>query len=372
MGERMRTMIVAAPYKLHVDGILAKQLSQYMDTKLVSADLAYGAKIPFLTRFRPKHAGIWPLPTKRMLNEIIRFAPDLVFTDYPAYPCWYTELYSLLHRKHIPIVTWLLGDFWREQEAFFATAPMKMKLLSPFASFTWSTGLGFSDRILAICGWLEDIVKRRYPGKSTATFYQGIDPTPWLEGDENEIPPKHPAVGILQDNNILPKVKGLLWFSEVVKVMQDVNFYIAGSGPYTPLVREAFAGLENVHFMGRLSYPEEVRRFYKSVDVYVLPSGLDCCPTTLLEASLCGQPTVASKIGGIPELVREGRTGWTVRNGDTPEWVSRLRMILQDRKLRRRMGDSARDFVMKSFSWETRAKELVTVMHETLGKSAKS
>ena len=132
----------------------------------------------------------------------------------------------------------------------------------------------------------------------------------------------------------------MLWFSDVVKAMSDVRFYVAGEGPYTHIVKKAYAGLENVHFVGRLSYPEEVRRFYQSTDLFVHASGLDTGPNTVLEAALCERPVVASRVGGVLERVVEGETGWTIPNGETDMWVAKISQLIDDEDLRRRMGSN--------------------------------
>jgi glycosyltransferase involved in cell wall biosynthesis len=363
--DRIRLMIIGAPYKMHLHQALKQCLSERFEVSLVSAEMGYGGRLPILSR---RH-GIWPLPTKRMIREFVRFHPDIVLTDYPAYPCWYTRFYSLLRRQHIPLLAWLLGDYWTEQREFFATVRFSSKFVYPFALFTWSTGLGFADRILPVCKWLERIVKARVPDKKTSVLHQGIDATPWLVKDDSRFPFKHPAVGILQDNNILPKVRGLLWFAKVAEEMNDVHFYIAGGGPYTHLVKAAFSNLGHVHFVERLAYPEEVRRFYKSVDLYVLPSGLDCCPTTLLEASLCARPAIASQVGGIPELIRQGETGWTLKNGNTDEWVSMIRAVLGSPRLREKTGEKAQQFVINNFAWEKQAAKVISIVEELVDRS---
>jgi glycosyltransferase involved in cell wall biosynthesis len=310
-----------------------------------------------------KSHGVWYLPVKEMIRELVEFRPDAVLTNNAAFPSWYTELYSYLRGEHIPLFAWLLGDFWTEYSALFSNMRFPVRMAGPMYLFAWSTGLAFADHILTICGWLEKKVRKRFPSKKTSVFYQGIDPEPWLV--EGEVYPfAHPAIGILQDNNILPKVMGLLRFSEVAREMQNVNFYIAGGGPYTALVKDAFSGLRNVRFVGRLSFPEEVCRFYRSCDIYVLASGLDCCPTTLLEASLCGRPVVASNVGGVPELILEGRTGWTVPNGKTDLWIERIATLLEDKDLLRSMGDGARKFALENFSWSVQAPRLVSILTE--------
>jgi glycosyltransferase involved in cell wall biosynthesis len=239
-------------------------------------------------------------------------------------------------------------------------------LIGIFYFFTWSKGLEFADQVIAVCKWLEKILNKRLPEKSTSVLHLGVDPETWMKKEEEAYSFKKPAIGILQDNNILPKVKGLLWFSKVVKEMKDVNFYIAGGGPYTPLVEKAYSKLSNVHFLGRLPYPEGVRKFYASCDLYVLPSGLDCCPATLLEASACGKPVVASRVGGIPELIKEGETGWTVENGALDEWVEKIYLILSDKGLAEKFGESGREFILENFSWKVQSLKLTDIIRTSL------
>jgi len=148
--------------------------------------------------------------------------------------------------------------------------------------------------------------------------------------------------------------------------MSDVNFYIAGGGPYTALVKRSYAKLENVHFIGRVSYPEGVRRFHASCDLYVLASGLDCSPMTLLEASLCGKPVVASRVGGVPELGREGVTAWTIPNTKTDEWIHKIRLLIEDENLAKSMGDNGRRFVTERFSWKTLSPKMFGILVKTV------
>lgn len=354
-------MIISSPYKTHLYHSLAKYLPTDFNLRLLSADLGYGGALPVLRAKR-----IWSLLSQQMIRELAVFKPDIVFTDYPAYSSWCAKVYSNLQHQNIPIVVWLLGDFWTEYAAWRSTTSFPQKVASPLYFFSWASGLDLSDRILAICQWLGRIVRVRYPSKNSSIFYQGVDPDLWFPQSRSTFEFKKPAVGILQDNNILVKVDALLWFSSVVKEMRDVNFYIAGGGPYTPLVQKQFSNLPNAHLLDRLSYPNDVRSFYNSIDVYALPSGMDCCPNTLMEAALCGRPVVASRIGGIPELIVEGETGWSIPNGSTDSWVARIREILDNPELASRTGSKGRKFVEESFSWTKQAARLVSILNEEL------
>lgn len=351
---KFRVLIIAAQYKIKFFYAMAKYLPREFQCRVISAEEGYRGK------------GTGFLVAKNLIRTAMSFKPDLVFTDYPAHPSWHAKLYATLSGRHVPLVALLRGDVWTEYTDYFRNARLPTKLLGPFYIFAWSTGIQFADRILSICSWLNEIVAERYPNKKTGILHEGIDPEPWLVPQVATFPFKRPAVGILQDNNILPKVKGLLWFSNVVREMPNVNFYVAGGGAYTPLVEKTFSDLQNVHFLGRVPYPEGVSRFHRSTDVYVLPSGLDCCPATLLEASLCERPVVASRVGGIPELVEEGKTGWTLPNGQKDLWVAKIHELLENPRLSEAIGANGHNFVLDNFSWQKQASRLASIFSEEL------
>lgn len=67
---------------------------------------------------------------------------------------------------------------------------------------------------------------------------------------------------------------------------------------------------------------------------------------------------LASRVGGVPEIVLEGYTGWTIENSNTDEWVSKLQMVIQDEKLSRRLGAQGRRWVSEQFGWHTIAAQV--------------
>jgi glycosyltransferase involved in cell wall biosynthesis len=200
------------------------------------------------------------------------------------------------------------------------------------------------------------VVKAHLPTKPTEVVYQGVDPSEY-SGRYDDIGLKRPAVVVIQNHAILPKVEGLLSFRRVIQKLPAVNFYIAEGEDfgqsYLPLIKESFSRCNNVHFVKGINNPTAVRNMLGSADAYVLASGLDCCPTTILEASLMRRAVIASRVGGIPEIVLQNETGWTIGNESINEWVSKLSMILEDAKLRKRIGERGREWVTEKFGWRT-------------------
>ena len=345
-------MIIVAPYRTHFFCQMVRELPNFIETRIVPVSYCQN-------RF-------W-LPTSRMFNIIKEFKPNVVLTDYPGYPGLYAKFYQFVSRHKIPLLTRLRGNRWIESKLAYHYFGFKGKLqLKTLVNPRESLSLKLSDQILPICKWLEEEVKQQLPKKRTKVVYQGVDPDFWqmtcpLEGIES------PAVGILQNYNISLKIKGLIQFLEIIKDMQDVNFYLAGEGAFKPLITKKCSRLKNAFTLPRIS-PKLCRRFYSSIDVYVLASGLDCCPTTVLEASLIEKPVVASRIGGIPELIQDGRTGWTIKNEVKDMWKAKIRTLLEDERLAKTLGKNGREFVTKHFSWKVISKDYLSAILETLNE----
>jgi glycosyltransferase involved in cell wall biosynthesis len=129
-------------------------------------------------------------------------------------------------------------------------------------------------------------------------------------------------------------------------------------------VKESFHGLRNVVFLDDVYWPGGVRKLLSAADLYILASGLDCCPTTVLEASLMGKPVLASRVGGVPEIVVEGKTGWTINNFDTRNWIEKIRLLTEDADLASHMGSEGRRWVSEKFSWEKISRQVETILLE--------
>lgn len=315
---------------------------------------------------------VGPLPSLRMLRKLTEFKPEVIFADHPFYSTWYAKLYNLISRKKIRLVSRLQGDHWFELRDELSrtlsglhSIPLSevlyVSLRNPYVYFLSDRTLKASDRIVAVCHWLKERAQFHLKNKFIEVIYLAIDPSSFFEDGEFNF--KHPNVGLLQNMDVPFKVEGLLAFRRVAKQLDDVQFYIGGGGPYYSLVKQHFKKLENVHVLGLI---KNVRRFYASIDVYAHASGLDCCPTTLLEASFMGNPIIGSKVGGIPEIIIDDLTGWCIRNQDTDQWVEKISLLLQDEKLAKRMGRAGRDRVEECFTWKVVGKQLAETITDVV------
>lgn len=106
---------------------------------------------------------------------------------------------------------------------------------------------------------------------------------------------------------------------------------------------------EDVLFVGQLTF-EELRDWYASSKVVVVPSVSEGLPRVVLEAQAMKTPVIAYKVGGIPEALIDGETGYLVRKGDIRGLSERMKELLSDEHKRVQMGEAGRKLVEEKFS----------------------
>jgi glycosyltransferase involved in cell wall biosynthesis len=150
----------------------------------------------------------------------------------------------------------------------------------------------------------------------------------------------------------------------------DVRLVCAGEGERAALIRyaERLGIADAVHFTGWVG-PSSKRALLESAAVFALPSYEEALPTSLLEAMAAGVPAVVSPVGGMPEFVTEGVTGFLVAPGDVATLQRLLQKLLLDRTLGARMAAAARESVRLRCAPE-RVLARLEALYATLGLQA--
>jgi glycosyltransferase involved in cell wall biosynthesis len=153
--------------------------------------------------------------------------------------------------------------------------------------------------------------------------------------------------------------KGFSWFIDVFgEAKKDLmgktlKCIIIGDGPdkNSLISKTRLLGLENdIEFKGHKSEPESI---LKNADIAMVPSlNPDPFPRVCIEAMASGLPVIATKIGGIPEAVEDGKTGFLVSPGDSETTVKKLLCLANNSELRESMGRAARLRAERYFSKE--------------------
>ncbi|MDZ4767695.1 MAG: glycosyltransferase family 1 protein [Chloroflexota bacterium] len=142
----------------------------------------------------------------------------------------------------------------------------------------------------------------------------------------------------------------------VLEAVPGTRLAIVGDGPARADMEAYFAGTPT-RFMGYLK-GEALSEAYASADMFVFPSAMETFGLVVVEAMAAGLPVVASRVGGIPDVVELGVTGYTFEVGDTAGLIDGVRRIASSRARITQMGVAARAFA-ETQSWDAMMDEVV-------------
>jgi glycosyltransferase involved in cell wall biosynthesis len=125
-------------------------------------------------------------------------------------------------------------------------------------------------------------------------------------------------------------------------------------------IRDAPSNVTVRHGIGPNS--PELIALYQSSDIFALPTIGDCYSMVGMEALACGVPVVTSDIGGISDIVSEGKTGYLCQPGDMTTFTQHLDNLVSDGDLRNRMGIAARERAIERFDAAACARRLGDLM----------
>lgn len=213
----------------------------------------------------------------------------------------------------------------------------------------------------------------RAPPARTRVVYGGADPARFRPD------PATRRAGVLFVGRLTPH-KGVDRLIRALPAGADLT--VAGTAghdrraperSYPDLLRSLAAG-RSVRMTGAVA-EAELPELHRRAAVFALPSVDRTCygrpvavPELLglsaLEAMASGTPVVASRIGGVPEVVTDGETGFLVDPGDVGALHDGLAMLLADGRLARRMGDAARAAILDRFTWQACARRCLAAYRE--------
>ncbi len=172
----------------------------------------------------------------------------------------------------------------------------------------------------------------------------------------------------------LEPAKGIYDLLEALAVLRvavpDVRLVCAGDGDRVAVARyaERLGVADAVRFTGWVG-PSGKRALLEAAAVFALPSYDEAMPISLIEAMSAGVPVIATPVGGIPEAVVDGVSGYLVAPGDTATLERVLRMLLADRDLAARIGAAGRESARLRFAPE-RALPRLEAIYAGLGLAA--
>jgi L-malate glycosyltransferase len=142
-------------------------------------------------------------------------------------------------------------------------------------------------------------------------------------------------------------------FELLARVHSDLRLLIVGGGSESGMLE---AMIQRSPFASRIRLMEPVPhalvpQVLHSMDIFAMPSDSESFGVAALEASACGLPVVASRVGGLPEVVIDGETGVLVPPRDPAALAYALQPLVESAELRCRLGENGRAFVEREYSW---------------------
>lgn len=146
------------------------------------------------------------------------------------------------------------------------------------------------------------------------------------------------------------------------------TFVFAGNGndeQWKAMANDLGLPPERCRFIGPVAY-HQMPYLYPLASAFMLPSYSESFPMTLLESMACGTPVVATRVGGVPEMIEHNSTGMLVPPRDAAALAESLNTVLGDHRLARTLCMRARERVLKEFSAQVMAQRTAEVYKETV------
>ncbi len=305
--------------------------------------------LPVLGRnFQPFFLSLALCRTVRKIRRNFPF--DAIYTN-PLYPDAAASL-TIGRRFKVPITAAALGS------------DVNMSLNSRWRRRQLMKVLKNVSAVMTVSNDLQKKVTDIFPQVKCKTIYDGVDHTLFQPIERAEA---RKLLGLKKEGKIILFIGNLLKSKGVQELKNgflqlakpgDTLFFI-GDGPMKKRLADKKTGCA-VILKGRIPH-QEISLWLNAADLLCLPSYQEGVPNVILEALACGTPVVATKVGGIPEILPERECGILVPAGDTLVLMEAIKEALKkewDRKKIRLQG--------LKFSWEKNVKELEALIKSTL------
>jgi len=147
----------------------------------------------------------------------------------------------------------------------------------------------------------------------------------------------------------------------ILREVPEAVFVIAGNGPQRDALEKRIGELGVGESVKMLGLRNDIPGVLKGLDLFVLPTLQEALGTSILEASAMGKAVVATRVGGVPEAVRDGVTGLLVPPEDPEGLKAAVVRLLRDNDLRKNMGEAGRRMVVDGYSMDMMAERMFSL-----------
>jgi glycosyltransferase involved in cell wall biosynthesis len=328
---------------LHSNGIETLVIAPQLGTKPVTeyngsqVVTVAGPPIPWYPERR------MTAPSLTVYRTLQAFQPDIAHFFHPVT----IGLPGLLMVKHLNIPTLISFhlDFARLAQ-HFKYGPIHLGFLTPGINRLTRYVFNRADFTLAPSKQIQQEM-HELGIREVGLWQRGVDaeafhPKHCNDAMRHRLSDGHPDDILLLYVGRLSQEKRLQDLRAVLDVMPQTRLAFVGDGPYRKPLEQIFAGTRTI-FTGYLR-GQDLAEAYASADNFTFPSSLETFGLVVVEAMAAGLPIVASRVGGIPDVIAEGVNGYTFAIGDIEGLIAGVRQIAISRERMQQMGQNARAF----------------------------
>jgi len=337
LTERGVETIVVAPR-------LGEGTEYYKQTRVITVN---GVTLPLYPELR-----VGP-PTYTTYKEVKAFQPDIAHFIHPVM----IGIPGMIMAKRLGIPT--LASFHLDLARM--AQHYNVGFMTPITDVLTRMVFNWADYALApskaVQSYMTDIGVR-----DVGLWKRGVDPVRFhphfrSAAMRHQLSDGHPDDVLLLYVGRLGQEKQVDQLKALVERVPGTRLAIVGDGPERASLEAHFAGTRT-KFMGYMQ-GEPLSQAYASADVFVFPSALETFGLVVVEAMAAGLPVVATRVGGIPDVVAEGVTGYTFNVGDIDAMTNAVRQMVESPQRLRYMGQAAREFASTQ-TWPAMMDEVIT------------
>ncbi len=184
-------------------------------------------------------------------------------------------------------------------------------------------------------------------------------------------------LGILPEEKVVVSAgrlvgwKGLQYMLSAIpsikKTIKGIKYLVIGEGAYKKemvIIADSLRVRDDVIFTGEVRHVD-LPRYLSLADIFIQPSiGDEAFGITMIEAMSCGIPVIGTDIGGIPEIIVDGETGYLIPPRNSNAIAETLVKLLMDNKLKEEVGRRSRERVMEKFTWKKNAERHLEIFQK--------
>ena len=354
--------------------------AEFVKLLFLTDDLGGGTGNHLLSMLKHWDKQAWRIKIVSKIPSLDRVAPDVPVETIPA-----PRLLNRLPFTQLKAMNWLRNSLGKNAPApdlihsFFFWSIIYGRLLKRMGKvkalienredtgFAWgvheyawlrATRM-IPDRVVCVSEAVREVVleREKLDKRRVVVIHNGIDPleqsgeSGYLR-QELGLSEEHLVVGMVANYN--RPVKGFTYLLDaipaIVSEVPSARFLFVGG--VDALLKEKVKALEIGRFITFAGYRKDINQCYEAMDLSVLTSLSEGLSITLLESMNHGLPVVATRVGGNPELVEDGKSGYLVPPKDAQALANRIVQLLRSEELRRRMGEEGRRRVESGFQMQ--------------------